>query len=113
MMGIARFHLLMEHATLLKGKAACCEWVFFALAVPAGNGPATLKKLKDVSGILPTGGSGAPMAGEQAGFVGDGGIIDFAFEGRHVRFDVNQRAAANASLTISARLLNVARTVQK
>jgi hypothetical protein len=68
---------------------------------------------KDVSGILSGVGPGVLTVGEQPGFLRDGGIINFALEGRHVRFDINQRAAANASLTISARLLNVARTVQK
>jgi hypothetical protein len=68
---------------------------------------------KDVSGILAGVGPGVLTVGEHPGFLRDGGIINFALDGRHVRFDINQRAAANASLTVSARLLNVARTVQK
>ena len=68
---------------------------------------------KDVSGILEKVGPGVLTVGEQPGFLRGGGIINFALDGRHVRFDINQRAAAGASLTISARLLNVARTVQK
>ena len=68
---------------------------------------------KDVSGILERVGPGVLTVGEDSGFLREGGIINFALDGRHVRFDINQRAAASASLTISARLLNVARTVQK
>jgi len=68
---------------------------------------------KDVSGILERVGPGVLTVGEDPGFLRQGGIINFALDGRHVRFDINQRAAASASLTISARLLNVARTVQK
>jgi hypothetical protein len=68
---------------------------------------------KDVSGILAEVGPGVLTVGEHPGFLRDGGIINFALDGRHVRFDINQRAAANASLTVSARLLNVARTVRK
>ena len=51
--------------------------------------------------------------GDRDGFLREGGIIAFVIEGRHVRFDINQRAASSASLTMNARLLNVARSVQK
>lgn len=71
------------------------------------------KTEKDVSTILSSLGSGVLTVGDGEGFVREGGIIAFAVEGRHVRFDINTRAAAEASLTISSRLLHVARSVQK
>jgi hypothetical protein len=40
-------------------------------------------------------------------------MISFVLDNRRVRFDVNQNAAAQAELTISSRLLTVARSVQK
>jgi hypothetical protein len=51
--------------------------------------------------------------GEGDSFVHQGGIIGFLLESRHVRFDIDQRAAELANLKISSRLLAVARTVQK
>jgi YfiR/HmsC-like len=68
---------------------------------------------KDVSEILAGLGTGVLTVGDEDGFLRDGGIIAFAVEDRHVRFDINQRAAAKASLTLSARLLKVARSVKK
>ncbi len=56
---------------------------------------------------------GVLTVGDGASFLFDGGTIAFIVEGRHVRFDVSQRAASKASLSISARLLSVARFVQK
>jgi len=46
-------------------------------------------------------------------FLVDGGMIAFVIEDRHVRFDINLRAAVNASLTMNARMLNVARSVKR
>lgn len=68
---------------------------------------------KDAPALLERVGPGVLTVGEQPGFLRAGGIIEFVIEGHHVRFDINQHAAANAGLTISARLLNVARTVQQ
>jgi YfiR/HmsC-like len=68
---------------------------------------------RDVPGILEGLGPGVLTVSEQPDFLRAGGIIRFAIEDRHVRFDINQRAAANAALTLSARLLGVARSVQK
>ncbi len=58
-------------------------------------------------------GPGVLTVSDRKSFLREGGIIAFVIEGRHVRFDVNQRAAAKAGLTISARLLSVARSVQR
>ena len=68
---------------------------------------------KEVPAILSEIGPGVLTVGDREGFLREGGIIAFVIEGRHVRFDINQRAASGASLTISSRLLNVARSVQK
>ena len=58
-------------------------------------------------------GPGVLTVGERDKFLRDGGIIAFVLEGRHVRFDINQHAAAEASLRMNARLLSVARSVRK
>jgi len=68
---------------------------------------------EDVADILKGIGPGVLTVGENEGFLRSGGIIEFVREGRHVRFDISNRAAAKASLTLSARLLSVARSVQK
>jgi hypothetical protein len=68
---------------------------------------------KDVSKILAGLGPGVLTVGEGAGFLRDGGMIAFVMENRRVRFEINQCAATNASLTMSSRLLSVARNVEK
>jgi len=50
--------------------------------------------------------------GETESFLRQGGIIRFVLEENHVRFDVNQIAARRSGLTISSKLLNVARKVE-
>jgi|SRR5579871_4421086 len=57
--------------------------------------------------------TGVLTVGEGDGFLREGGIIAFVIQDRHVRFDINQQAAIRASLDISARLLRVARSVQR
>jgi hypothetical protein len=49
--------------------------------------------------------------GEGDEFLRDGGVISFVIDNRRVRFDVNRAAAARAGLTLSSKLLNVARSV--
>jgi hypothetical protein len=68
---------------------------------------------KELSGNLPTGGPGVLTVGEGNAFVREGGMIAFILDTRRVRFDINQTAAENAGLKLSARLLSVARTVVK
>lgn len=68
---------------------------------------------KDLPALLEGLGPGVLTVGGQPGFLRAGGIIRFAIEDRHVRFDINQRAASSAALTLSARLLGVARSVLK
>jgi hypothetical protein len=40
-------------------------------------------------------------------------MIAFVLENRRVRFEINQGAASNAELSLSSRLLNVAKAVEK
>jgi hypothetical protein len=51
--------------------------------------------------------------GETPGFAERGGIIRFTVEDNRVRFEVNVDAAHQAELTISSRLLTLARIVQQ
>jgi hypothetical protein len=47
--------------------------------------------------------------GDAPGFAKRGGIINFTLEENRVRFEVNVEAAKNAVLTISSRLLALAK----
>ena len=51
--------------------------------------------------------------GETPGFLADGGVISFVMVNDRVRFDVNLRAAERAGLTLSSKLLRVARHVEQ
>jgi len=51
------------------------------------------------------------IVGESEGFVERGGMINFVLEGGRVLFEVNQKAAQQAGLKISAKLLSVAKRV--
>jgi len=51
------------------------------------------------------------IVGDSADFLGRGGMIAFVREGDRIRFDVDNVAAQNAGLTISSRLLRLARHV--
>jgi hypothetical protein len=51
--------------------------------------------------------------GDAPGFARRGGIINFTLEDNKVRFEVNVEAAKHADLTISSRLLTLARIVQQ
>jgi len=50
--------------------------------------------------------------GDAPGFARRGGIINFTLEDNKIRFEVNVEAAKHADLTISSRLLTLARIVQ-
>src|SRR5467141_3590402 len=50
--------------------------------------------------------------GETPGFAERGGVIRFVLEDNRVRFEINVEAARQADLTISSRLLTMARTIQ-
>ena len=51
--------------------------------------------------------------GDVPGFARRGGIMNFTLEDNKVRFEVNVEAAKHADLTISSRLLTLARIVQQ
>jgi YfiR/HmsC-like len=51
--------------------------------------------------------------GETPGFAQRGGVIRFVLEDNRVRFEVNVDAAHQADLTISSRLLTLARIIQQ
>jgi len=51
--------------------------------------------------------------GETPGFAEHGGVIRFVLEDNRVRFEVNVEAARQAGLTISSRLLTLARIIQQ
>ena len=51
--------------------------------------------------------------GETPGFAEHGGVIRFVLEDNRVRFEVNVEAARQADLTISSRLLTLARIIQQ
>ena len=51
--------------------------------------------------------------GDAPGFARRGGIINFTLEDNKVRFEVNVEAAKHADLTISSRLLTLAKIVQQ
>jgi hypothetical protein len=71
------------------------------------------KPEKEIPAILAETGNGVLTVSDREGFLRDGGMIAFVIQSRHVRFDINLRAASRATLSLSARLLNVARLVQK
>ena len=68
---------------------------------------------KEVPKILADLGPGILTVGEGEKFLQDGGVIAFVIQDRRVRFDINQTAAAKARLTLSSRLMSVARSVEK
>ena len=51
--------------------------------------------------------------GDAPGFARRGGIMNFTLEDNKIRFEVNVEAAKHADLTISSRLLTLARIVQQ
>jgi hypothetical protein len=68
---------------------------------------------KDSARVLADLGPGVLTIGEGEKFLHEGGMIAFVIDNRRVRFDIDQRAAVRAMLTLSSRLMMVARTVQQ
>jgi hypothetical protein len=68
---------------------------------------------KETPEILSGLGPGVLTVGDGGDFIREGGIIAFLIENRHVRFDIDQKAAEAADLKLSSKLLSVARSVQK
>jgi hypothetical protein len=70
----------------------------------------TERATKELLGSL---GPGTLTVGEGDNFVRDGGMVAFVVENRRVRFNINLSASRNGLLTMSSRLLAVAKTVYK
>jgi len=58
-------------------------------------------------------GRGVLTVGVGPGFIRSGGMIAFVLENRRVTFEINRPAAESAGLTLSSRLLAVAKAVTK
>jgi hypothetical protein len=58
-------------------------------------------------------GSAVLTVGEGDDFIHQGGVIAFVVDDRHVRFDISLKAATNAGLKLSSKLLSVARSVER
>jgi hypothetical protein len=71
------------------------------------------KAEKDIDGLLAGVEPGVLTVSDRSGFLRDGGMIGFVIENRRVRFDINQAAAVRAGLSLSSKLLSVARSVEK
>ncbi len=78
-----------------------CHLIF----LPSGNTDRIDQAVR-TSGQLPI-----LTVGESPDFLRRGGMIAFVIDGGRVRFDINQTAASSHGLTLSSRLLQVARTV--
>jgi len=59
------------------------------------------------------GSDGTLTVGETPGFARRGGIVNFVKEGNKVRFEINQAAARRADLSISSKLLRLAKLVDR
>jgi hypothetical protein len=81
-------------------EARSCQVVY--IGAPEKEAPKILDDLRP--GIL--------TVGEGEKFLEHGGIIAFVIENRRVRFDIDQRAAGRSMLTLSSRLMSVARSVK-
>lgn len=68
---------------------------------------------KEIAKTLSGMGRGVLTVGQGDRFLRDGGMVALVVDNRRVRFDINQAAATGAGLGVSARLLNVARVVEK
>jgi hypothetical protein len=58
-------------------------------------------------------GRGVLIVGEEPGFLGVGGMINFVVEDKKVRFEVSLKNAMEGAVKISSRLLSVARNVER
>ena len=68
------------------------------------------QRLRAIRGIA---GHHVLLVGESPGFAQDGGAINFYIEQNKLRFEINLESARNHELTISSRLLSVARVIDR
>lgn len=83
------------------GDHGACHLLFLSRSV-AGRSDRILPSLR---------GRAILTVSEEENFARQGGVIGFALVDQTVRFDINLKAAAQAELRISSKLLNVARSV--
>jgi YfiR/HmsC-like len=57
-------------------------------------------------------GASVLTVGETPGFLEQGGVINFVFDQNRIRFEVNLKAAQEARLKLSSKLLNLAKSVE-
>ena len=74
-------------------------------------GSSSKNRLREI--LLATAGAGILTVGETDEFIQLGGVIAFVPEGNKIRFEINLGAARRNRLTISARLLRVAKGVRE
>lgn len=72
----------------------------FVTAAEAGKAGPALRELRDARALT---------VGETPGFLGSGGIMNFFVENRKLRFEVSLTGARRSGLTVSSKLLRVAR----
>jgi hypothetical protein len=87
---------------LARDAAQTCHVLF----VPASDAAQTAELLRAL------GPAAVLTIGETESFLRAGGVVRFVVDQGHVRFDVNRRSAERHGLTLSSRLLRVARSVQ-
>jgi hypothetical protein len=82
-------------------QAAECDLLFIPAAERA--------RLKEI--LARTAGRPVLTVGDGEAFARSGVLINFGLEGEHVEFDINEAAVKGSGLTVSARLLRLARRV--
>lgn len=84
------------------GEARACQILFISLSEK--------KRLREI--LLGLRGASVLTVGESKDFAEQGGMINFVLESERVHFEVNLRAAEQAGLKISSKLLSLARNVE-
>ena len=80
-----------------------CQILFVARGVSAQQQRLAMEKLKHQHVLI---------VGETKGFAGKGGSVNFFIESNKVRFEINPEAAKQHQLTISSKLLSLAKIIQ-
>jgi hypothetical protein len=99
---VANGHPLVVDAVRSADTLQRCHIVFVPAA--SNDAPAVIRG---------TAGRAVLTVGETATFLADGGIVRFVVIGDRVRFDINVRPATASGLSVSSRVLQVARYVQR
>jgi hypothetical protein len=97
---VAGHKLIVLSAGKLSDPAGC--QVLFISRSESARMPQILSSLRGVPVLT---------VGDTRGFLEQGGIINFTFEGSKVRFEINQESAERAGIKISSKLLRLATRV--